>query len=76
MDSSLLTEKLPAICGNATLAIVSSNTNIKADAIVGKHANQGFILFSFISALTILLSKQKHNTIMLQMQHVVKATLR
>jgi hypothetical protein len=51
--SCLETENEPAMYGNATFAIVSSNTNINADAIVGKHANQGFMLFLSLSSVSL-----------------------
>ena len=52
MDSSLLIEKEPAMCGKATFAIVSSNTNMNAAKIVGIAPSQGPYL-GFHSWLTV-----------------------
>ena len=55
MDSWLLTEKLPAICGRAIFAIVSSSANIKAANMVGAKISHLFALlwsFAILSMFT------------------------
>lgn len=43
MDSSRVTEKLSAICGKATFAIVPSRTNINTSSNTDDAVNHGFL---------------------------------